>query len=193
MPQLLREIVIPNYPDRIRIAERRRPVYYYRGRKMPKRCENREVYGFDSKSRVIRLDTGELVIANRLVGQPRDWLVNFQDIWNGGVSGSARNNHISKLKDALRSFIQSIEPLHERYYPVRIEIIIFDVEMRVDVSNKGVIYTKVIEDLLVREGKLIDDTSEYVNDSGRIKYVKVDTVEERKMIVRIYSSSNSDF
>ena len=62
--------------------------------------------------------------------------------------------------------------------------------MVVDCSNKGVIYTKILEDLLVEYGVLPDDKSEYINDTGRCKWIKVTNEDDIRMVIRVSKSNN---
>lgn len=65
---------------------------------------------------------------------------------------------------------------------------IYDLSMPVDIDNKGVVYTKVINDLL-KELKIIpDDKVEYISCSGTVKFIKVDKEEDIKMVINIYKS-----
>lgn len=190
---LLQTIEIPDYPDKILISKARRPVYYVqkgkglRGKEEIPKSYKTEAYTFKDGF-LVKKATQDKVLANpRTAGTARYWVVNFQEIWNGRVSGAGRAAKIEKIKEALRPYISKVIPI--AHYPVRIEIELCNTQFNIDASNKGVIYTKVIEDLLVSEGKLVDDSPAYVNDTGRIKLTIVQTEAERKMIVRIYKSS----
>lgn len=202
MREILRQIVVPDYPDKVLISKARRPVYYVsksslvKGKTdIPKSFRDRKKYYFDDKGVLRHIKTGEAKLANpKSVGQPRYWRVNFQEIWNGSIAKHGRSSRVDKLKEALEPHIQvalvghnSSSPL---VYPVAIEILIYDTEFPVDVSNRGVIYTKVIEDLLVSRGILADDDAEHVNDSGRCKYIKVQNKKDKKMVINILSSDN---
>lgn len=200
MRQILRQIVIPDYPDKVLISKARRPVYYVkedssvRGKTdIPKSYRNRKKYYFDDKGVLRHMKTGEAVLANsRTAGTPRYWVVNFQQIWNGSIAKHGRSSRVEKLKEVLAPYFSKIEPIaqYEGVYPVAMEIMIYDTEFPVDVSNRGVLYTKIIEDLLVTEGILVDDSAQYVNDSGRVKYIKVADKKDKKMIINILSSDN---
>ena len=106
---------------------------------------------------------------------------------------------VDKLKDILRPYIEQLNPIPESMFPIGIEIVIFDTEFPVDASNKGVIYTKVIEDLLVNTNKdkptnkkiIPDDSVKYINDSGRIKCVNVSSELEKRMEIRIFKSNQT--
>lgn len=198
--QLLRQIVIPDYPDQVLISKARRAVYYVKeggatkgNTKIPPSFKDKKKYYFDDKGILRHMKTGEAKLANpKTAGTPRYWRVNFQDIWNGSMAKHGRSSRIDKLKEVLEphiDFFCSIqEPIDEENYPVTIEILLYDTEFPVDVSNRGVIYTKIIEDLLVAKGMLQDDSAEYVNDSGRCKYVKIADKKDKKMVINILSS-----
>jgi hypothetical protein len=191
----LREIFIPNYPSKIKVSDKRRATYYREGKKIPKRCQN-ENYTFKDGV-LVHAETGEKVIKNsRSVGTPKFWSVNFQAIWNQQIKYQDRANVTKKLKDFFRPYVEVLEPINE--YPIRIEMFLFDQNMPVDVDNKGVIFTKVITDLLVNTNKdevnnkkiIEDDSSEYINDIGRCKWIKIKEEEQPKMIIRIWKSNN---
>lgn len=198
-------IVVQNYPDKVLIAKARRPKYYLSldskltgNREIPKTFQNPEKYAFDERGILIKRATGEPQLANpQTAGKPRYWVVNFQDIWNGNMAKQDRAMKVDRLKNILRPYIELLDPITT--FPIGIEIVIFDTECPVDISNKGVIYTKVIEDLLVNTNKdkednkhiIPDDSVEYINDSGRTKFVKVNVEAEKKMEIRIFRSNNT--
>lgn len=193
---LLRQIVIADYPSKIQISKARRPIYYVDGTstkgqtRIPKKFQNVEKYEFNPKGILMEKRTNLPRLANPSVaGQPRYWRVNFQDIWNGAIAKHGRNSRIEKLKEVFKPYIDSIEPIGAVNYPLGMEILIFDTAFPVDVSNRGVIYTKVIEDLLVKCGKIVDDSAKYIVDSGRTRYILVGHPEEKQMVVNIYKSS----
>lgn len=200
--QLLRQIVIPDYPDQVLISKARRAVYYVskislvKGKtEIPKSfLKDRTKYKFDERGVLMNVRTGSAQLANpKTAGTPRYWRVNFQDIWNGSMAKHGRSSRIDKLKEIIQPHIafhrKNIGFLADK--PIAIEIFLYDTDFPVDVSNRGVIYTKVIEDLLVSEGVLTDDSAEYVNDSGRCKYIKVQDKKDKKMVINILSSDNA--
>lgn len=203
MKHILRQIVIPDYPDKVLVSKARRPVYYVtrkalvKGKvEIPPSFLDEAKYYFDERGVLINKKTDNPQLANsKTVGTPRYWVVNFQQIWNGSMAKHGRSSRVDKLKEALRPYIDKSEPyltpMHEWEYPVAIEIFIYDTEFPVDVSNRGVLYIKVIEDLLVAEGILKDDSAEYVNDSGRVKYIKIGDKKDKKMVINILSSDNA--
>jgi len=203
MRQILRQIVIPDYPDKVLISKARRAVYYVkegssvRGKTdIPKSYKNRKKYYFDDDGVLRNVKTEAPVLANsRTAGTPRYWVVNFQQIWNGSIAKHGRSSRVDKLKEELSKSIVGhnpsiLRPINPSEYPVAMEIFIYDTEFPVDVSNRGVLYTKIIEDLLVTWGILQDDSAQYVNDSGRVKYIKIADKKDKKMIINILSSDN---
>ncbi len=187
-------ITIPDYPDKVLIAKARRAVYYVdntttKGKSLLPRSYN-DITKYAFIDGVLHnLKTGEPVLANpRTAGKPRYWVVNFQDIWNGNMSKQARNNVVGKLKEVLRPHIKNIRKI--KAFPVEISIDIYDTQCPVDISNRGAVYTKVIEDLLTDEGKIPDDKIDYVNCSGRTKFIKIDDIKNKRMDIKITKSSN---
>lgn len=198
MNNLIQSVVIPNYADKVQTARAIRPIYYVSAtsnvkgkKKIPQSFLNSPKYGFDSKGILIDLATGEPKLANpKKAGNPRYWVVNFQDVWNQNIVKVQRAVIVHKLEDLFRPHIQKFNKVTK--FPVEICTIIYDSKCPVDISNRGGIYTKIIEDLLVREGIIPNDTIEYVNCSGRIKFIEVDE-EDKRMEIRIYESDNKPF
>lgn len=190
-------ITIPDYPDKILVSKARRAKYYVSenslrtgSTKIPKRYTSTK-YGFDADGILCNLVTGEYILANpRTAGKPRYWVVNFQEIWNNALTKQRRAGLTGKLKDILRPYIRSIRAI-KTGYPLAIEIVLYDTQFPVDVSNKGVIYTKIIEDLLVSENKLPDDSIRYINSSGKTTCLFIDDVKKKRMEIIITKSSLS--
>lgn len=199
MGKLIIKLVIPDYPDKVMTAKARRPIYYVsdtskvRGRKtIPKSYLNPEKYYFSNEGVLMSSKTNEPHLANpQTAGKPRYWVVNFQDIWNQNLAKQDRAMKVDKLKNFLRPYIKTITKIEQ--FPIEISTILYDKECPVDISNRGAIYTKVIEDLLVKEGIIPDDSIEYVNCSGRIKFIQEDDEKQKRMEIKIYNSDNKPF
>lgn len=203
---LLKTIVIADYPDKIQVAKFRRAIPYVsvssltKGKKdIPTRFRNPKRYYFDDNGVLINRTTGRAQLANaKTAGKARYWVINFQDIWNQSITRQNRATKIEKLKALLRPHIESLVPINE--YPLKLEIYFFDVECPLDIFNKGAVYIKVIEDLLVNTNKgkdsnkkiIEDDSIAYLNDSGRCKFIRIQENSERRMEIRIYKSDNID-
>lgn len=191
---LLLQMVVPDYPDSIQMSKSRRELYYTKKgkRRIPKRYSNREKYDFDAKGRIMDKKTGLPILANpRTAGTERRWIVNLQEIWNGRTTGPARAAKVNKLKDIFRPYIQSLRKIKTSEYPVGMEIHLYNTEFKVDASNKGVIYTKILEDLLTEYKIIEDDGPEYINDTGRIVLHKVQRKTEVRMVVDIFNESDA--
>ena len=199
MVDLIHEITIPRYPSKIQLSSKRRAVYFQKKKhkdKLPKKYQNSR-FVWDVNGNLFDTEEKCRVIKNaKSVGTPRYWAVNFQAIWNQQLKYQGRANITNKLKDIFRPFILPLRFID--VYPIKIEIFLFDVVMPVDVDNKGVIYTKVITDLLVNSNKgesdnkktIQEDSSEFVNDTGRCKWIKVENECEIKMVIKIWKSNN---
>lgn len=196
--RVLREVVINDYPDKVLIAKQKRSVLYVnetskvKGKKnIPKSYLNNPKFYFDEKGVLTRRSDGQPMLANpKSAGKPRYWVVNFQEIWNGAVSRQNRAMKADKLKRILEPHLDELPPINHRDYPIKLEIFIFDTEFPVDASNKGAIYHKVIEDILVKAGVIVDDSENFINDAGRTKLIRVSDEREKKMIVKIIQSDN---
>lgn len=196
MNKRIRQIIIKDYPSSIQVSKSRRPVYYVRegssvkGKKnIPISYLNEDKYYFNENGVLFNKKTNQPQLANpRSVGKPRNWVVNFQDIWNQNITKQSRNNKVIILKEIFKPYIKEIEVI--KTFPIKIVINIFDTIMPVDISNKGVIYTKIIEDLLQEMGKIPDDKVQFVKCSGCCKFVEVKDVKERKMMINIYKTDN---
>ncbi len=195
------EIELP-YIDKILVSKKRNPKYYSLtsgvGRKIIKegsRVSKKVGLGiYKVNSNFFILDeNGEKIVSNiRTVGKPKFWVVNFQDIYNNIIRFQARNTIIIKLKNEFLPWIDR-STLHEvdftNWYPLKIELFIFSKEMPVDVDNKGALYFKIFQDI-IKDKYIKDDSSEFINDTGRVKWIKINEDQEEKMIFRITKSNN---
>lgn len=213
MKELICEIIIPNYPDKVLVSNKINPKYYksqistVRGVKATKsfyqknslrlNSKGKEIvistselkpdFKFDEKGYLINLITNEKIISNIYkVGKPNYFVINFQPIYNQFLQYEARNNIVIKLSKIFEPFIKNIQNITE--FPIRIDKFILSSEMPIDVDNKFALYTKVITDLLVKEGKIPNDKSEFINDNGRGKWIKSENRSD--MIIKIYKSNN---
>jgi hypothetical protein len=194
------EIEIKDYPNKIQLSAKRMAVYYRVGGKkpIPKKYLN-ERYVFNDKGFLEDIVTGDRVIANpKVAGKPRMWNVNFQAIWNQAIKHQQRAVITNKLKELLVPHVENLIPIKE--YPIGVEMFIIDTEMKVDVHNKSVIYHKVFHDLLVKPyvgenekntpAIIPDDNAEHINDSGRLKFIRTSSLDEVRMVIRIYKSDD---
>lgn len=196
--KLIYEIIIPDYPSKIKLAEARNPLYYYKGENkkiIPKKYQTSS-YGWlpnKTKTRLYwcNLETKEPLLRNpQVAGTPRYFVINFQHLWNQGINHNMRSTISNKLKAILKPHLEKIPVITD--FPIKLEIFLFDYEMPVDVSNKGVIYIKTIEDVLQKPLNIIPgDSSEYINDTGRCKWIKIDSGIPY-MKIKIWKSDNEE-
>jgi hypothetical protein len=213
MQELICEIVVPNYPDKVLVANKTNPKYYksltstIRGVKATKsyfikdtlgtNIKNKEIvlstsklkpeFKFDDRGYLIDLTTNERIISNIYkVGKPNYFVINFQPIYNQHLQYEARNNIVIKLSNIFKPYIEVIDNIVD--FPIRIDKFILSSEMPIDVDNKFALYTKVITDLLVKEGKIPNDKANYINDNGRGKWIYSETRND--MVIKIYKSDN---
>lgn len=211
MNELICEIIVPNYPDKILTSNKVNPKYYksftstvrgvkatkkfYEPNSLRKNLKGKDIvvstsklkpnFKFDEKGYLIDLTTNERIISNIYkVGKPNYFVVNFQPIYNQFLQYEARNAIVIKLSNIFKPYITPMNIITE--FPIRIDKFILSPEMPIDVDNKFALYTKVITDLLVKEGKIPNDKAEFINDNGRGKWIK--TLDRNDMIIRIYKS-----
>lgn len=174
------------YIDRITVAQKIRPKYYHKTKYKPYNLQGKILgkrlsttnYSWHESGFLINNTTNEKVISNpRKVGQVRTWVINFQKIYDGTIRMHIRNNYLNNLKELISPWLEDIPIITE--FPLKIEFFIFSEEMRVDVSNKGVIYIKVFEDILQVLGKIPNDSSEYIRDTGRCVWIPTPKHKER--------------
>lgn len=172
------------YIDKITVAQKIRPKYYhkskfkpYTNKDLPKRFKS-DKYSINENGFIIDSSTKEQIISNsRKAGEARFWIVNFQSIYNGSLNKHARNNYLIKLKDLLKDTVDEIPIITE--FPIKIEFFIYSNEMPVDLGNKSPCYYKVFEDLLQDLGKIPNDSSEYIQDTGRTKWIPTPKHKEK--------------
>ncbi len=191
------------YIDRITVAQKIRAKYFNRRDYKPFNIHGKElgsrrtkglannIYSFDEDGYLIDIITKEKVIANpKKAGNVREWVINFQKIYDGTIRKHIRNNYLNLLKELITPWI-TIEPITE--YPIKLEFFIFATEMPVDVSNKGVCYTKVFEDILQKLKVIPNDSSNYIRSTGATTWIPVGHKSKEKMIFVITKIENENY
>lgn len=94
------QIVVPEYPEQIKISEKRRPKYFRLQDvdDIPKRYKDK-VY-FKEGIAYENVNHTPIVKNTRSVGKPRFERINFQKLWNGTVARHTR----AKMADELHAF-----------------------------------------------------------------------------------------
>lgn len=169
------KVTINKFNDSIKLAEKRALIPIKKGENkiFPKKYQN-ENFGWNKDNKLIDLRTGDLVARNsQLVGKPRLWKLNGQDIYNQKVKHSARGGIMQKLHALFEPHLKHIK-IEEKNYPISLRINHYTLDYNkeagkqknIDNDNKW-IYEKVIMDCL-RDLKIIpDDNPYYVNENTK--------------------------
>lgn len=182
-------ITVPNFTEYIKVAESKKLKPIVKGkRKIPKKYLDETKYSFDDKNRLIELSTGKLVPGNpNVVGKPRYWRVNGQDIYNQKVKTFQRNNYIGMLHNYFSNlFEKEFENIRIKKFPLNLSIIFYVKDMQdhnIDNDNKW-IWEKVIQDTLV-ESKILPDDNPRIICQNTKRTVLVDHEEDVKLIIKL--------
>jgi hypothetical protein len=217
--ELLRELEIPQYIRRVRLANARRAEYYELGKKKIKAKKFLDQSKYEFKPhKVVRngaltnvyfltdLATGARVIKNPVsAGTPKDKLINGQDIYNQTIVQESRNRMLQAIKASFAPFVNTLEPIDRDDLPVRIEVELHDTILESsskqlwDVDNRFYMYGKAFQDVLtgnklkgVARSKIIlpDDNCLVISKPPSPLFIPVQTPEERKLIFRIYKEDD---
>lgn len=194
MNELIAEIEIPEYPTKIKMSEKTRPVYYklnktrWNPRKLPKTYRAKLEKGIWSKDDdgYLRDEDGEKILANpQKAGKPNYEYLSGNRFTSGFGHYMVRKKIVDGLKEYYKQFID-IEPIEQ--FPLICE---WDFYSKVkgaanfDMSNFW-FYYKYFEDCLVDEGIIPDDNIQYVTKPGAPLFIPVDDWDDRKFVFRFY-------
>lgn len=214
--ELLRELEIPLYIRRVKMSDKRRATYYEKGKKnkLPLKYTNDpKRYVFlphrVGKRVVVYLTdttTNQRVVKNsKSVGTPRYKVINGQYIYDGSLVKEARNKVLQTVKGFFSPFVDALEPIPLEDFPIRIEVelhypMLADNGMPWDIDNHFYIYQKAFQDVLTGHrdkdkkprNKIIipEDDNLFVSKPPSPLHIPVATVEERKLVVRIYKEND---
>lgn len=182
-------IIINNYEESIKIANRTLPKPYFKGKsRIPKKYQG-EDFGFDKRNRLINVKTGEVLVSNsRSAGKPRYFKVNGQDLYNGRINPMMRFSLVQKIHDYIDPYLSEVElPEDINNYPLILELLFYVHDKgrhSIDNDNKW-LWVKIVRDSLTNQGKWPDDNNQYVNrDEYETIFIPDD--EEQKLIINIY-------
>lgn len=183
------KIVISDFNEYIRIAEKKmaKPFIKDSKKKLPKKYQTDE-FKWNNKGQLVYSTTGSIVPSNSMtVGQPRDWKINGQDIYNQKVKHSARASIMQKMHGKFRRHLEKLEQIHPELFPLTLRINFFiEDETKKEGRSKNIdndnrwIYHKVIQDTLVELKKLPDDEPHIINGNYHKTYF-VENPEEVKL------------
>lgn len=194
------EVTINDFIDKVKISNKRRPIFYKLTDDIPKKYQTDE-YMFVNDGRLVNKKSGESIIKNtKSVGKERFWKISGQDLWSG-IDPHLRSKVAKEMKKYFYEFFRGKEPIKD--YPIGIEVTFYDNHIY-DIDNQGYIYVKTILDSLCgnvdfvkkidRDGNVIyvPDQETYPpiieqDDNEHIKQIIINYVssEEKKLIIKI--------
>lgn len=189
-------IVLPEYPVKIQMTNKRKPIYYIRGQKIPKYCfeknshELKPEYSFRKIKlkgvpvQVLYKGEEPLFKNARSKEKPRFELINTQRFYSGYKSEFVRMAIVEELKNYFKEQLKDIKPFDKDTYPIHTEFI-FHTHMRLnaDTDNVSWIYIKVFHDSLKELNIIPDDHSLYIKKYSA-EMSRVESMEERFIEVK---------
>ncbi len=195
------EVTIDNFIDKVKISNKRRPVFFKFTDKLPLKYQ-KEDFIFTSLGILVNKNTGESVVKNiKSAGKERYWKISGQNLWSG-MDPHLRSKVAKEMKKYFYEFFRGIPYIEE--YPIGISITFYDDHLY-DLDNQGYIYKKVLLDALCGNVDFIkseDDIGKVIYLPDRITYppiikddnneciqeqiLKYVSSEERKLVIKIY-------
>jgi len=182
---IIYQVSIGDYIEYVTLSNKRRPVYYKKKDKIPKKYQN-DKYHFNKLDELINTETKERVLKNiRSVGKPRYKKISGQDIWVG-LNHNLRNNIANKIKKFFYKNLKDLKPIPIKLFPIGVDIKFIKPQgtNNWDLDNLALIYRKVLLDCL----KTIigaDDSIQFIREIPT-RYVPSPD-ESRKLIITIYT------
>lgn len=184
------EITIKDYPIRMKVADKRRPKYYKKNSKIPKKYQDRTKFNFDDKGRLVDLETNEPLISNpRSAGTPRYLIINGQKLHNFSYSYFDRNKIMHHLKDFFSTHLSQLPPFQDFPLIIRGEVYRpWNPNDRWDVDNMQAPYVKAFHDALTDCGLIPDDMALYISGPLSFRFTPAD---EFKFVIKFYHDDRS--
>lgn len=135
------------------------------------------------------------------VGTPKYIKIRGQDIYSGNVREFVRGEIIRQIKDSFRPYVQLISPIGRGEYPLKIVLELHTpiknindrgkdpIGQRWDIDNHCFPYAKAFPDVLMEEGKIVDDDRLHISQPPHGVFCPVDTEEERKLVFILYQDN----
>lgn len=191
MDEIVR-ITIPKFNEYIRIAEKKKLKPFLQGsvKPLPKKYQT-EDYRWNNRGQLVYANSGALVASNpNIVGTPRDWRINGQDIYNQKIKHSARASIMQKLHAKFKEHLAQIDNIPEELFPITLRINFYiqdqnkveNREKNIDNDNRW-IYHKAIQDTLSELKKIKDDNPYFINGNHHKTYFVDDPEEVRLEII----------
>jgi hypothetical protein len=184
-PVPIQELVIPQYLREVLISKKRRTKYYNSFSDLPKNWKRDNFY--EKKGKVFRKKDNKPVIKNRkTAGEAKYETLAGNKFWSGYGHPTVRAKLARELKESYLKHLHQLSPFDPRDYPLIVEWEVYrPINERFDLSNMW-FYYKMLEDTLVDEGIIPDDSVFYISALKGPRIVPVETWEERKIVVRFY-------
>jgi hypothetical protein len=183
------ELVLDNYPTTAISSNSKRAKYYSstpgRGRihKLPKKME-KEGYSIDIEGFYLNKMMQRVVSNTKTVGKPGTIPINAQVFY----VGKPFQRMIIKnfVEEYLNPFVSKMPVIN---YPLYMESEVHAIYQHrlPDMNNIGYVWDKILTDVMVKQGKIVDDSPLYLTKPGSAPlYYPVETEEERKIVFRFY-------
>ena len=189
------ELVLDNYPLTAISSNSKRPKYYSstpgRGRvnKLPKKME-KEGYSIDIEGYYLDKTMQRVVANTKTVGKPGTIPINAQVFYVGKpFQRMIIKNFVQEYLDPFVAQMPVID------YPLYMESEIHAMYQHrlPDMNNIGYVWDKILTDVMVKHGKIVDDSPLYLTRPGSAPlYCPVETEEERKIVIRFYKDLRSE-
>lgn len=201
--ELIRQVIIPNYIEHVKLSNKRKPIYYKKGDSLPNRYKTKR-YAFDVFDFLIDTLNGDTrVIKNsRTAFKPRMIKIAGQDFWSG-INPFIRTTIANQMKLFFYEHIREMTPIREDEYPIAIEMDFYDNKTDGDLDNLEYIYRKTLHDALCGNiefvkneagvfkpnhekfpPKIVDDSKTFLR--GLITWWHVVPEDEKKIIIKIH-------
>ena len=181
-------IEIPEYITHVEISKTRKPKYYKKGQKIPKKYANFKKY--DLRGRLLGADGLPIVANAAVVSKPRLLKINGQQLYSGNMNPMMRSKVVNLIKEFFNVYTSGLEPVA---VPVRIEADLYCplAAKNWDLDNQW-IYHKCFLDSLVKNGVLPDDNIMFVTQAPGFRYFPVDHKEDRKLVYRLVPEDRTE-
>jgi hypothetical protein len=202
-------IEIPNYIRQVQLSASRMPKFYemvkgkLKGKALPLKYQTPD-YKFrvvmkGKKAKTLLCDKhGQPVVSNpQSQGTPRLYTINGQDLYNSNIHTHTRNKIVTAIKKSLQPYLLRMPAIKLEDYPLIIKMEVHDLikdpllkNQDWDLDNRAQgWYVKCFQDLLKSEGKIIEDSIQYITGPPAPVFIPVEKAEDRKLVFIICSDT----
>ncbi len=198
---------IPDYPTEIKVSDKKRATYWYKGDITPKKYADSLKFGFNTEDILVDLSTGSKVVKNnKTAGNPRMLTINAQKIYVG-IHHSVRSKIVNELHDLFSTHFKAQLPanIDVKDRKILIGLNFHDVYSGKlpDLDNLANLFVKTGIDCLTtannpnqtkgtqpthKLGIIPDDKMIFIN-SIVVQFTDVANVKDRKLDFNIYQVS----